>query len=151
MPEGGYTKEEVAGAVREVAGAIELIDVRILPGADGAAPTTEHNIAANLSHAGLILTDERKGLDEVDIVAESASVFVDGEEKASGNGSQIMNTTPLDALHWIVNEMPNHGRYLRAGDVVITGSLYDNPTLTAGSTAEVRFDSFGSISVSMVE
>lgn len=151
MPDGGYTKQEVADAVREVAGAIELIDVRILPGDDGDAPTMNHNIAANLAHAGLILTETRRALNEVDIVAESATVFVDGEEKATGAGGQIMNTTPLDALHWIVNELPKHGRFLRAGDVVITGGLYDNPTLTAGSTAEVRFDSFGEISVSMIE
>lgn len=151
LPGEGHTREAVADAVREVAGAIEIIDIRILPGADGMEPTMNHNIAANLSHAGLILTDIRKPLDAVDLVGESASAFVDGVEKASGAGGQIMGTTPMDALYWIANALPRHGRHLRAGDVIITGSLYDNPTITAGSTAEIRFDSFGAISVSMAE
>lgn len=146
---GNHSMEEVMNAVAEVAGAIELIDIRIVAGDDGVAPHIDHMIAANLSHAGVILTEERRPLNGFDLVGESAVVLVDGEEKASGSGSQIMGTTPMDALFWIANALPEHGLYLRAGDVVITGSLYDNPTIVAGNTAEVRFDSFGIISVSM--
>ena len=46
LPGEGHTREAVASAVREVAGAIEIIDIRILPGADGMEPTMNHNIAA---------------------------------------------------------------------------------------------------------
>ena len=146
-----HTRAQVMAAIREVAGAIELIDVRVIPGEEGVEPTMNHMIAANLSHAGVMLTSERKALDEVDLIAELATVFVDGEEQASGEGKQIMGSNPLDALFWLANALPEHGLHLRAGDVVITGSLYDNPTLVSGSTAEVRFSSFGSISVSMDE
>lgn len=146
-----HSPESVMAAVAEVAGAIELIDVRITPGEDGAVPTMNHMIAANLSHAGLILTDERLRLDAVDVVAESATVFVDGEAQATGGGNQIMGSSPIDALVWIANALPTQGRHLQAGDVVITGSLYDNPTIVAGHMARVEFDSFGSISVSMGE
>ena len=144
-----HTKDDVREAVAAVAGAIELIDVRAVPGDDGVALGSNQMIAANLSHAGLVLTTQRKPIDEVDLAAEMARAYIGDEEKASGAGSQIMNTNALDALHWIANALPEHGRHLRAGDVVITGSLYDNPTLTAGNTVRVEFASFGSISVSM--
>ena len=147
----GHTMEAVMEAVAEVAGAIELIDIRIVPGADGVPPSMNHNIAAQLSHAGFILTEQRHALEGFDLTGETARVLVDGVEQAYGNGSQIMGTTPLDAIHWIANALPKQGHYLRAGDVVITGSLYDNPTLVAGSTAHVEFTSFGAISVSMGE
>ena len=146
-----HSEEDVAAAVAEVAGAIELIDIRIIPGDDGEAPSMNHMIAANLSHAGIILTEKRLSLDEVDVVAEAATVFVDDEEQSSGAGNQIMGSSPMDALVWIANALPKRGQYLRSGDVVITGSLYDNPTLVAGQTARVQFESFGSISVSMTD
>ncbi len=146
-----HSMEAVADAVAEVAGAIELIDIRIVPGEDGIAPAMNHMIAANLSHAGVILTKQRSKLEGFNLVDEEAKVLVDGVEKASGKGGQIMGTTPMDALYWIANALPGQGKYLRAGDVVITGGLYENPTLVAGSTAEVQFDSFGSITVSMKE
>lgn len=144
-----HTMEAVLGAVAEVAGAIELIDLRAVPGEDGVALGNNQMIAANLSHAGLILTNERHPVEAIDLVAEVATAYVGEEAVASGAGSQIMNTSAIDALYWIANALPKHGHHLRAGDVVITGSLYDNPTLTAGGTVRVEFTSFGAISVSM--
>ncbi|MEM8484879.1 MAG: fumarylacetoacetate hydrolase family protein [Bacteroidota bacterium] len=144
-----HSAEAVRDAVAAVAGAIELIDIRVVAGEDGEAPGMNHMIAANLSHAGIILTEARLPLETVDLAAETAVVYVDGEEAASGSGNQIMGTTPMDALVWIANALPGQGLMLRAGDVVITGGLYDNPVLATGNSAEVTFSSFGRIGVSM--
>lgn len=143
------TMEELRDAIGEVAGAIELISVRLAPSADGTEPTIDHMIAGRLSHAGVTLTEKRLALDEVDVVTEVGTAIVGGEEVTSGAGAQIMGTTPLDAMLWIANELPKHGHYLRAGDIVVTGSLYDNPTIKSGQSATVRFTSLGELTVSM--
>lgn len=144
-----HSPEAVRRAVAAVAGAIELIDIRIVAGDDGVAPDMNQMIAANLSHAGVILTPNRLPLEAIDVAGETAVVHIDGVEAASGRGDQIMGTTPFDALVWIANALPEQGRMLRAGDIVITGGLYDNPVLASGSKAEVTFSSLGKISVSM--
>ncbi len=144
-----HSEEAVRDAVAAVAGAIELIDIRIIAREDGEAPSMNHMIAANLSHAGVILTETRLPLESIDVVAETAVVHVDGVETASGQGNQIMGTSPIDALVWIANALPAEGHMLRAGDVVITGSLYDNPVLATGNSATVTFSSLGAIAVSM--
>ncbi len=143
------TMEELRDAIGEVAGAIELISVKLVPSTDGTAPTIDHMIAGRLSHAGVTLTEKRVMLDEVDVAAEVGTAEVGGEEVASGAGAQIMNTTPLDAMLWIANALPKHGHYLRAGDIVITGSLYNNPTIASGQSATVSFTSLGELNISM--
>ncbi len=144
-----HSPEAVRAAVEAVAGAIELIDVRIVASDDGNEPTMDHMVAANLSHAGVILTETRMPMDAIDVAAETATVFVDDVEAAMGAGSQIMGTSPFDALVWIANALPAQGKMLRAGDIVITGGLYDNPIITAGQQARVSFSTLGELSVSM--
>ena len=145
------TKSQLTESIESVAGAIELISVRVLPTAGGPAPSADQMIAARLSHAGFLLGDERLDIGDVDLVEEMATVEIDGVEQASGQANQIMNSNPLDALLWLANELPKRDMSLRAGDVVITGGLYDNPTLLPGQTAVVRFSSLGNLSVSLAE
>ena len=145
------SKAELLDAVESVVGAIELISIRILPALGGDPPSTNLMIAARLSHAGVMLSEERFDPSTIDLEAETVVVEVDGVEVSSGAAGQIMNSSPLDALMWLTNELPRHGLGLRAGDVVITGSLYDNPTLKASQTAVVRFSSLGDLSVSLAE
>ena len=150
--EGPVTSEaQLIDAIASVTGAIELISIRLQSAPDGTAPSMEHMIAARLSHAGVILGEERLPVSALNLAEETAVVEIDGVEQASGGAHQIMNSTPLDALMWIANALPEHGIALRAGDVVITGGLYDNPTLKPGQTAVVRFTSLGDLSVSMAE
>jgi 2-keto-4-pentenoate hydratase len=151
LPGPTVTMDQLKEAIDGVVGAIELISVRVAPSSDGTAPTIDHMIAGQLSHAGVMLTETRVPVDAIDAAAEVGSVEIDGEAKASGAGAQIMGTNPLDALLWIANALLEQGHFLRAGDVVITGGLYDNPILFAGSTATVSFTTLGSLSVSMAE
>jgi 2-keto-4-pentenoate hydratase len=139
----------VRAAVKEVVGAIELIDVRVKLPADAAAPGMNYMIADALSNGGVILGETRVSADALDLAKEMARAEVNGEIVSSGAGKQIFGTSPWDALLWLANELPKHGRMLRAGEVVITGSLIDNPTIRAGDRAEVVFEHLGRIEVSL--
>lgn len=151
LPGPVVSEDELSDAVESVVGAIELISIRVLPGPAGVEPTTNHMIAARLSHAGVILGNRRVPLSEFDLAGEQAVALIDGEERASGRSNQIMNADPFEGLMWIANALPKHGRHLRAGDVVITGSLYDNPTLKPGQEATIRFSTLGRVSVSLAD
>jgi len=149
LPGPRISEDQLRDAVESVAGAIELISIRLSNTPDGTAPSMNHMVAARLSHANVILGDTRIPLSEFDLANEQAIAMINGEEKAAGRSNEIMNTNPFDALMWIANALPQHDRYLRAGDIVITGSLYANPTLKPGEQAVVRFSSLGRVSVSL--
>ena len=143
------SREELYDAVESVRGAVEIISTRVLPGIAGEAATMNHMVAARLSHAGVLLSDEQFDIATFDAANEQAVALIEGEEEAAGRSNQIMNSSPVEALEWLANTLPEHGMYLRAGDIVITGSLYANPTLKAGQRAVVRFSSLGSLSVTL--
>ena len=150
VPGPEVSMEVLRASVKEVTGAIELISIRMRAMEEGdAAPTINHMIADALSNAGLILGNVRVPVDSLDLAKEKARAEVNGEIMSSGDGKQILGTTPWDALLWLANELPKHGRILRAGDIVVTGSLIDNPIMAAGDRAEVVFEHLGRIDVSM--
>ena len=41
--------------------------------------------------------------------------------EASGTGEKVLGD-PVEAVRWLANELAEHGRSLKAGDVVITGA-----------------------------
>ncbi len=150
VPGPEVSMEVLRASVKEVTGAIELISIRMRAlDEGGAAPTINHMIADALSNAGVLLGDVRVPVDSLDLAKEMARAEVNGEIMSSGAGKQILGTTPWDALLWLANELPKHGRMLRAGDIVVTGSLIDNPTIATGDRAEVIFGHLGRIEVSM--
>jgi 2-keto-4-pentenoate hydratase len=107
--------------------------------------------ADRLSHGGAILGSVLVAPEDIDLTAETARATVNGELKAEGTSAYIMNQDPLGVAHWLANELPKHGLYLRKGDYILTGSLYENPTIVAGDKAMVSFQNLGQISIALAE
>ena len=63
---------------------------------------------------------------------EEGQVKINGELRAEGEAKIMMEGAPLDAVLALANRLPKHGRHLRAGDVVIIGSMLESPTAGAG-------------------
>jgi 2-keto-4-pentenoate hydratase len=151
LPGPAVSREELVTAVESVAGAIELISVRAEP-VSAEKPETKtlaHTLADNASHGGAILGEVRLSLDEIDLRDEGAVARLAGVEKARGSSARVMNGDPLAALLWLANELPKHGRHLRAGDFVVTGSLFENPVIKAGESIEIEFTNLGKIAVGL--
>lgn len=149
LPGPEVTREELIAAIDGIAGAIEIVSPR-LPSAD-APPPPAHLLADNVAHAGALVNDVRIPVEAFDFDAETVTATIDGEEVANGSSAEIMGTsgTPLDAALWLANALPKHGMHLRAGEFILTGSLYDNPSLLPGQTAEISFSSLGNQRVTL--
>lgn len=145
LPGPTVSREALIEALDGVGGAVELISQRMQPAAEGGTLPLAHAIADNLSHGGVILGTTRVPLAEIDLNQEAAWIEIDGVEQARGEASAMMEGDLLAAILWLANELPKHGQSLHAGDFVIPGSLYDNPTLQAGQQAEVHFTTLGTI------
>ena len=99
---------------------------------------------------GIILGDTRVPLEEMDFTKETATVEIDGEERASALATMNMGVDPLEALTWLANELTTYSdEYLRAGDVVITGTVFPPPRMGAGSKAVMSYTTLGTIEVEL--
>jgi 2-keto-4-pentenoate hydratase len=145
------TRDELLSAISGVGGAIELVSPRLT--GESVAPTVAQLLTDNVAHAGAIPGEVKVGVNAFDFDGEIAVARIEGEEKARGSSKDIMGEagTPLDAALWLANELPRHGLHLKAGEFILTGSLYDNPTLHPGESIEIEFSTLGTIRMTLAD
>lgn len=112
-----WSFEEVRAAVDSVAAAIEMIDDR---NADYAQLDVRSLVADNSWNAGAVLGDWAPL--PADLNACEGVVHLDGVELDRGFGRDVLDG-PLHVLQWLANHLRERGHGLRAGDIVMTGSL----------------------------
>ncbi|WP_107050118.1 2-keto-4-pentenoate hydratase [Streptomyces bicolor] len=118
----------VRSAVGEVFLAFEVLDTVF---ADWNI-TLVDSIADNAACAGVI-TGSPVPFDPVwDLAAEQIRAEADGKVVATGEGRDILGN-PLLALAWLTHRLPVLGTPLRAGDIVLAGSVHASLPLTPGT------------------
>lgn len=115
--EAPFTMERVAQAVDGVCPAVEVVDDR---NADYATLEALSLIADNSWNAGAVLGAFSKSWDNLE--AATGIVALNGQEIDRGYGRDVLGH-PFVPLTWLANHLAETGGALRAGDVVLTGSL----------------------------
>ncbi|MFE3499477.1 2-keto-4-pentenoate hydratase [Kitasatospora sp. NPDC059146] len=116
-------------AVSEVFLALEVIDTRYGDWRIG----LEDSVADNASAARFVLGPASPAEDLPDLGAALVEVRVDGEHAAAGHGRDVLGD-PLRPLLWLARRLATLGGALRAGDVVLPGSVHASIPLTAATT-----------------
>lgn len=106
-------------------------------------PSSQELIASNGIHAALVVGRKYELPADLDLLQERTTLFVNGEEKATGIGREIMGG-PLESLRWLLTRLCSRNQSLSAGDLVIPGSAAKLVTVSNGDVAEARFTHFGS-------
>jgi 2-keto-4-pentenoate hydratase len=83
----------------------------------------------------------------LDLVAQEARVLVNGEERSTGRGANVMGD-PRGALAWMANEVTGRGWSLSAGDVVLTGAAAAPIPIAPGDAVLAEFGGLGTVEVS---
>ncbi|BCB89504.1 2-keto-4-pentenoate hydratase [Phytohabitans suffuscus] len=136
----GVTVAEAAAAVDFVLPALEIIDSRIRDWKIGICDT----IADNASSGGVVLGATPTSLTAVDIRLSGCNLYGDGELVATGAGGAVLGS-PLLSLAWLANTVGRHGVVLRAGHVVLPGSVTAAQPVRPGSTWTAQFGGIGSV------
>lgn len=138
----GVTLADVRAAAEAVMPALEVIDSRIADWRIGLVDT----IADNASGHCAVLGAERHALDAVDLAASTVELRVDGEPVQRGTGAAVLGDPAL-AVAWLADALAEHGTALRAGHVVLSGSITAAVPLTAGAHVEADFGALGTVEV----
>ena len=138
--EGIVSLEQVRAAVDVIHPAFEVIETR-----------------GDMKHIALAMADNGQqrsvvvgapvqlapamALDQVE-----ARVQLNGNEVATGLGSAVLGN-PLNSIQWLAEKLRQHGRRLRAGDIIMTGSFVRQFPLQAGDIAVAEFSGIGRVEV----
>jgi 2-oxo-3-hexenedioate decarboxylase/2-keto-4-pentenoate hydratase len=131
--ESEYGLDEVAGAVLAVMAAIEVVEDRYVDFPSLDTPTL---VADDFFHFGCVLGDEHDDVDPRRLGSVHASMSINDVEVGRGAGEDILGD-PLLVLQWLANHQAAQDAPLRAGDVVLLGSLVQTQWVAQGDRVEV--------------
>jgi 2-oxopent-4-enoate/cis-2-oxohex-4-enoate hydratase len=86
---------------------------------------------------------------EVDLVGCAMKLEKNGAVVTTGSGAAALGN-PLEAVAWLANTLGALNDALKAGEVVLSGSLAAMVPVAAGDSLKVSIDGIGSCSVRFV-
>jgi len=104
-------------------------------------------IADDVLQAACVVGTEIPEWQKLDFPNLKGRSLLDGRELASGPGSAVMGSA-LISLAWLANKLIEHGKKLRAGDIVLTGSVHVPQFLPGPGKAHTEFAGIGGCTVS---
>ncbi|MGE5270217.1 MAG: 2-keto-4-pentenoate hydratase [Thiohalocapsa sp.] len=135
----GKDPDRVAAAVDSVMAAIELLeDLRH----DYQRLSAAAMVAGNVWNAGVVLGPPRADWRGLDLARLTARLTINRREIGHGRGGDIMGN-PLNALAWLADKRAAQGSPLRAGQLVMTGSMVPIQFPVAGDHAIVEVQGLG--------
>lgn len=139
-----WTTESIAEHVAGVCAAIEIVDDRA---ADYAELDVLSLVADNSWNGGVVLSDFRSGWPALDAVA--GVVSRNGAEIDRGHGRDVLGH-PFAPLAWLANALAAKGLSLRAGEIVMTGSLVTTRFPTESESYRFALEGIGAVALDVV-
>jgi len=137
----GVTPAEVLAATETVHACFEVVDSRIRDWKIGIVDTVADNASSGLFTVGPGVSP-----DGVDFENCHMTVHKNGAPLSEGHGRAALGS-PLNAVAWLANTLGEFGVPLRAGEIILSGSLVPLEPVVAGDHMHVRITGIGSTEV----
>src|SRR5688572_4315232 len=138
----GITALDAARAADGAIPALEIVDSRFREWKCAIAAV----VADNSFASGLVIPSTVTPLAAVDLRFEGVLIEHNGLRAGTAAGAAALGH-PLHAAAWLANHLGRLGRALRAGDVVLTGSLTSIVRVRPGDIVRASFTRLGSVGV----
>jgi 2-keto-4-pentenoate hydratase len=139
-----FTAETVAQAVEAYLPAIEIVDDRYADWQTVGAPTL---VADDFFAAGCVLGEPVARSAAPDLLDIVGRAVINGVEDGRGTGADVLGH-PHYALAWLANHLAADGKALRAGQIVLTGSLVKTVWLEPGDHVAMDLSGLGAVRAS---
>src|ERR1700737_634600 len=141
--EAPFTAEWVAESIEAYYPAIEIVDDRYVDWQTLGAPTL---VADDFFAAGCVLGKPVARSAAPNLLEVAGRALVNGDEAGRGTGADVLGH-PHNALAWLANHLAADGKGLRAGEIVLTGSLVKTAWLKAGDKVTMELEGLGKVAV----
>ena len=140
------TEDSVAQAIDCYYPAIEIVDDRYAKWETLGAPTL---VADDFFAAGCVLGKPVPRSALADLRDVRGCALINGQEVAAGTGADVLGHPHL-ALRWLAEHLASRGQGLRAGQIVMTGSLVKTLWLGAGDNVKMVFTGLGEVELAFI-
>jgi 2-keto-4-pentenoate hydratase len=127
----GHDAASVADAIRTFHVAIEVVENRFVS-LEKLSPWIV--VADGVLHRGYVLGP---GVERPHPGLLAGELRLDGAVLSAGKSDTLWRGGPVESLAWLANKLNANGRYLRAGDVVLCGSLGSAAWVTSGPSGSI--------------
>ncbi len=134
-----FDAARVATAVEACLAAIEIVDDRWV---DYKTVDTPSLVADDFFNAACVLGTPVTDWRALDLPAITGTTCINGIEVGRGRGADVMGH-PVTALAWLANALAERGQFLRAGEIVLTGSVVETRWLARGDHVVVTLSGLG--------
>lgn len=141
----GVTNADVLAATECVMPCFEIVDSRIRDW----NIAIEDTVADNASCGLFVLGEEAVSPRKVDLVTCGMVVEKNGAILSTGAGAAALGS-PVNCVAWLANTLGEFGISLKAGEVILSGSLVPLESVQAGDNMRVDIGGIGSASVRFV-
>jgi len=140
---GQVSLDEVRAAVAAVHPSFEIIETR------GDPAQIALMLADNAQQHSVILGEPVALTPALQLDRVEARVELNGKVVATGRGAAVL-VHPLNSVVWLARKLGEFGRSLRAGELIMTGSLVRQFPLAPGDHARANFSGIGAVEVRFV-
>lgn len=137
----GVTNADVLAATECVYACFEVVDSRVA----NWKIKIQDTIADNAS-SGMFVLGDSVSPDTVDFEGCRMVVTKNGEKLSEGLGSAALGS-PVNCVTWLANTFGQYGIPLKAGEIILSGSLVPLEPVVAGDHMHVEIEGIGSASV----
>jgi 2-keto-4-pentenoate hydratase len=140
----GVTPVSALLAIEGAMPSLELIDFRFTGRPRGA------DVVADGVYAGaIVLGRPLTPVAALDLALEGVVLEQNGQVVATATAAEVLGN-PLTSLAWVANRLGSMGRTLRAGEVVLTGSICKVLRPALGDSVRASFTRLGSVACRFV-
>jgi len=141
----GVTVASVLNATEGVMPAIEVIDSRIKDW----KIKIQDTVADNASSARVILGGKMLPPRELDLKCIGMVLEKNGEIVATSAGAAVLGN-PAQSVAWLANKLSEFGIALKAGEIIMSGSLVAAIEAMSNDVIRATFDRLGSVAVKFI-
>jgi 2-keto-4-pentenoate hydratase len=140
---GDITVAEVRSAIDVVYPSLEIIETRGDLSAQIAVA-----MADNAQQKTIILGNPVP-LGDRELNDVAATIRINGKTVATGRGDGVLGN-PLNSVVWLARKLPEFGRGIRAGDLIMSGSFTRQFSIEPGDQVHAGFAGIGDVQVAML-
>ena len=140
----GSGHDGTRAAISAIGPAIELADI------DPPPENVHEVLVGNIFHRGVVLGPSDSGRAGADLTGLEARVRLDGREQARTNRLEDLAGGVIEVVSHLADLLADHGEQMRAGDVVICGSVVPPIDLFPGVTVEFELNPMATITLRTV-
>ncbi|HZP19981.1 MAG TPA: fumarylacetoacetate hydrolase family protein [Bauldia sp.] len=144
VPTGPFTAERMAGEVAAWMPSMEIVEDRF---GDFRRIDPHTLVADDFFNWGGVLGPEAQATPEA-IANMTGTTTINGVVVGTGRGSDVLGH-PLNVLAWLAESLVARGTFLRAGEIVTTGSVVETKWMERGDRAVISIAGLGEASLEL--